>query len=79
MSGEKDSGKYVENGVTISRGPLGDEEIVALDAAITRVQEELAGLRKPGVSIVDELIAERRLEAWKEELEALEWRPQRAS
>jgi plasmid stability protein len=42
------------------------------DAIVARVQEAFAPFRSADVSIVDELIAERRLEAWNETVEALE-------
>jgi len=42
------------------------------DAIVARAQEAFAPFRSADVSIVDELIAERRLEAWKETAEALE-------
>jgi len=43
------------------------------DAAIREAQEAFAPFRNPQVSIVDELIAERRLEAWRETVEDHEW------
>jgi len=53
-----------------SEGPS-DE---ALDEIVAELQAALAPYKNPEVSLVDELIAERRLEAWKETLEELEWR-----
>lgn len=43
------------------------------DAAVREAQETFAPFRNPQVSIVDELIADRRLEAWRETVEGYEW------
>ena len=45
-------------------------EIISTDAGMRRLREELRRLVPPGVSLVDELIAERRAEAAREEAEA---------
>ena len=42
-------------------------------ASVREAQEAFAPYRNPKVSVVDELIAERRLEAWRETVEAHEW------
>jgi len=42
-------------------------------ASIREAQAAFAPYRNPNVSVVDELIAERRLEAWRETVEAYEW------
>ena len=41
--------------------------------SIREAQEAFAPFRNPKISAVDELIAERRLEAWRETVEAHEW------
>lgn len=43
------------------------------EAAIHEAQEAFAPFRNPKLSIVDELIADRRLEAWRETVEDYEW------
>jgi AbrB family looped-hinge helix DNA binding protein len=43
--------------------------IESLPARIRRIQQDFAPFRKPGVLASDELIAERRAEAWREQLE----------
>lgn len=43
--------------------------VEALPARIRRIQQELAPFRSPGILASDELIAQRRAEAWGEELE----------
>lgn len=50
-----------------------NEAISDWDAAVSAAQEAFAPFRNPAVSIVDELIAERRLESWRETVEAYEW------
>jgi antitoxin FitA len=42
-------------------------------ASVREAQETFAPYRNAKVSVVDELIAERRLEAWRETVEAYEW------
>lgn len=44
----------------------GELRIIAPRAAVLKLQRELAPLRKPGESVVDELIADRRAEAARE-------------
>jgi AbrB family looped-hinge helix DNA binding protein len=46
-------------------------QIESLPARIERLQREFAPFRKPGVLVSEELIAERRLEAWQEEVEIM--------
>lgn len=43
------------------------------EAAVREAQEVFAPYRHPKVSIVDELIADRRLEAWRETVDEYEW------
>lgn len=42
-------------------------------ASIREAQEAFAPYRNPDVSIIDELIGDRRLEAWRETVEGYEW------
>jgi antitoxin FitA len=55
-------------------GKAGPQDLQAeWRASIQEAQEAFAPYRNPKVSAVDELIAERRLEAWRETVEAHEW------
>ncbi len=51
----------------------GEARIVTLEQRIKRIQALMRPFIRPGVSVVDELIAERRAEAAKDEAEAAEW------
>jgi AbrB family looped-hinge helix DNA binding protein len=63
----------LEAGVTLFLDVKDDVlHIESLPARIRRIQREFAPFRKPGVLASDELIAERRAEAWREELELLQ-------
>jgi bifunctional DNA-binding transcriptional regulator/antitoxin component of YhaV-PrlF toxin-antitoxin module len=63
----------LEPGVTLFLDVRGDVlEVESLPARIRRIQREFAPFRKPGVLASDELIAERRAEARREELELLQ-------
>ena len=60
----------VKPGDTLVIESDGDSLLVrSLDQVIREVQDSFAPYRVPGVSVVDELIAERRAEAAKEEAE----------
>ena len=64
----------VKPGDTLVIESDGDSLLVrSLDQVIREVQESFAPYRVPGVSVVDELIAERRAEAAKEETEEAQW------
>jgi AbrB family looped-hinge helix DNA binding protein len=53
----------------------GDEvRVLSQDGAIRKLQEEVARYIPPDVSLVDELIADRRAEAARETMEEEEWR-----
>ena len=63
----------LEPGVTLFLDVRGDLLVIeSLPTRIRRIQQEFAPFRKPGVLASDELIAERRAEAWREELELLQ-------
>ena len=64
----------VRDVLAASVAPAVDERRLSdWEAAVSAAQEAFAPFRNPAVSIVDELIAERRLEAWRETVEAYEW------
>jgi AbrB family looped-hinge helix DNA binding protein len=45
--------------------------VESLPARVRRIQRDFAPFRKPGVLASDELIAERRAEAWREQVEVM--------
>ena len=53
----------------LSIGEDGELRALTREAAIRRVQQKLRALVPPGVSVVDEFLAERRAEAAREEAE----------
>ena len=65
---------HLEPGERVTVTVADDEvRIRSLDATIRRIQDRCRKFIKPGVSIVDELIAERRAEAARDEAETAEW------
>lgn len=53
--------------------PNSDARQANWERAISDAQEAFSPFRNPKVSAVDELIADRRLEAWRETVEGYEW------
>lgn len=67
----------VKPGDTVTAQVVGGEfRIVSPKVALKRVQSVARQFKRPGVSAVDELIAERRAEARRETEEANAWRKQ---
>lgn len=61
------------NGVIIAELDGEFFKIISVPESVRRIQERLRPYRRPGVSIVDELIADRRREAAEEDREDKEW------
>ena len=53
--------------------PSATQRTADWDDAVREARDAFAPFRNPKVSVVDELIADRRLEAWRETVESYEW------